>query len=162
MPFFRDKAHDGVLCTFSTRTSATAAGYARSSQLSSPIPGQAVRSVREGGMDPNGPTSITTQISPVWVTLLQPAMPASVLGQLSSLKPHWRGINNTPVHSKNFPVPTVYNSFLHTLDNNILINIKACTTLPAYFKTWFLYASGKFYAPYRNDFDGEAASREVI
>jgi hypothetical protein len=35
MPSLRDKAHDGVLCTFSTRTSATAAGFARSSQLSS-------------------------------------------------------------------------------------------------------------------------------
>jgi hypothetical protein len=28
MPSLRDKAHDGVLCTFSTRTSATAAGFA--------------------------------------------------------------------------------------------------------------------------------------
>jgi hypothetical protein len=51
MPSLRDKAHDGVLCTFSTRTSAKAAGFARSSQLSSSRPGQAVRSVREGGMD---------------------------------------------------------------------------------------------------------------
>jgi hypothetical protein len=46
MPSSRDKAHDSVLCKkFSTRTSATAAGIAKSSQLSSPRPGQAVRSV---------------------------------------------------------------------------------------------------------------------
>ncbi len=48
MPYLRD---DGVLCTFSTRTSAITAGFARSSQLSSSRPGKAVRSVREGGMD---------------------------------------------------------------------------------------------------------------
>jgi hypothetical protein len=35
MPSLRDEAHDGVLCTFSIRTSATAAGFARSSQLNS-------------------------------------------------------------------------------------------------------------------------------
>jgi hypothetical protein len=38
MPSLRDKAHDGGLCTFSTRTSATAAGIDRHSQLSSPRP----------------------------------------------------------------------------------------------------------------------------
>jgi hypothetical protein len=40
-----EKAHNSVLCTFSTRTSATASGFARSSQLSS------FRLFREGGMD---------------------------------------------------------------------------------------------------------------
>jgi hypothetical protein len=45
-------SYDGVLCTFSTRTSAKAAGFARISQLSSSRLGQAVRSIREGGMDP--------------------------------------------------------------------------------------------------------------
>jgi hypothetical protein len=49
MPSLRDKALDSVLCTF--RTSAITAGFVRSSQLSSSRPGQAVRSVREGGMD---------------------------------------------------------------------------------------------------------------
>ncbi len=70
MPSLHDKAHDGVLCSFSTRTSATAAWFQwfdRSSPPSSSRTGQADRS-REGGMDP-----ITTQISPGWVTLLQPA-----------------------------------------------------------------------------------------
>jgi hypothetical protein len=33
MPSLRDEAHDGVLCTFSTRTSATAAGFATTKQL---------------------------------------------------------------------------------------------------------------------------------
>jgi hypothetical protein len=47
IPALRDIAHDGVLCTFSTRTSATAARFARSSQLNSSRPGQAVRSARE-------------------------------------------------------------------------------------------------------------------
>ncbi len=47
-PSLRDKAHGGVLCTFSTRTSATAAGFARRSQLSSSRLGQMLRSVREG------------------------------------------------------------------------------------------------------------------
>jgi hypothetical protein len=42
---------DGVLCTLSTRTSATAAGFSRSSKLSSFRIGQAVRTVRAGGMD---------------------------------------------------------------------------------------------------------------
>ncbi len=47
----RDEVPDGVLCTLSTRTSATAAGFSRSSKLSSFRIGQAVRSVRVGGMD---------------------------------------------------------------------------------------------------------------
>ncbi len=38
MPSLRNTAHDGVLCTFSTRISATPAGFARSSQLSSSRP----------------------------------------------------------------------------------------------------------------------------
>jgi len=41
MPSLSDKAHDGVLSTFSTRKTATAAGFARSSLLSSFRPGQA-------------------------------------------------------------------------------------------------------------------------
>jgi hypothetical protein len=61
MPFLRDKAHDGFLYTFSTRTSATAAGFARSSQLrsssASDIYAQSKefytvrQGMREGGMD---------------------------------------------------------------------------------------------------------------
>jgi hypothetical protein len=71
MPSLRDKAHDGVLCTFSSRISATAAGLARSSQLSSSRPGQAVRSVREGGMDRPSQHSLTQLIhSPWWVISL--------------------------------------------------------------------------------------------
>jgi hypothetical protein len=81
MPSSRDTAHGGV----STRKSATAAaGFARSSKLSSPRPGQAARSVMEGGMD----RLLQHKISPGWVTLLQPAGRASVLGHLSSLRPH--------------------------------------------------------------------------
>ncbi len=45
MPSLHDKAHDSVLCTLSTRTSATAAGFAISSQPSNSRPWQAVRSV---------------------------------------------------------------------------------------------------------------------
>ncbi len=45
LPSLHDTAHDGVLCTFSTRTSATAAGFARSSQLSSSWPWQAAWTV---------------------------------------------------------------------------------------------------------------------
>jgi hypothetical protein len=81
--FLAYKAHDGVLCTFSTRTSATTAWLAKSSQLSSSRPGQAVRYVREW----HGPC-ITAQLSPGWVTLLQPARQASVSGHLSRLWPH--------------------------------------------------------------------------
>jgi hypothetical protein len=53
MPALREKSHGGVLCTCtcSTRTSATADGFAKRSQLSSSRQGQVVRSVREGGMD---------------------------------------------------------------------------------------------------------------
>ncbi len=59
LPPLRDKAHDGVLCTSSTRTSAE-------QQLDLPE----VFTVRR-------------------VTLLQPVRWASVLGHLSSLRPHW-------------------------------------------------------------------------
>jgi hypothetical protein len=48
-------------CAIELITSTTAAGFARSLQLSSPRPGRAVRSVREGGRDrpsqPAGPLS---------------------------------------------------------------------------------------------------------
>ncbi len=69
--------------TFNTRTSATAAGFARGSQLSSPRPGQAVRSVRAGGMYRS---SQHKSHPAALVTLLQPARRASVLGHLSSLR----------------------------------------------------------------------------
>jgi hypothetical protein len=46
MPSFRDFAHVGILCTFSN---ITAAGIARSSQLSSSLAGQAVQYVMAGG-----------------------------------------------------------------------------------------------------------------
>jgi hypothetical protein len=81
MPSLRYQAHDDVLCTFSTRTSATAAGSARSLQLSSSRPGQAVRSVREGGMDR------LSQHKSHLAGLLsssQPPRRASVLGHLSN------------------------------------------------------------------------------
>jgi hypothetical protein len=62
MPSLRDKALAGVLSTFSTRTSATAAWFARSSQLSSSRPGQAVRSVMQGRR--HGPSIATVGHSP--------------------------------------------------------------------------------------------------
>jgi hypothetical protein len=72
MPSLRDKSHDGVLCTFSNRTSATAAEFAGSSQLSSHRPGQAVRFVMEG-------PSITTQILPRRVTFMPGGPPCWVI-----------------------------------------------------------------------------------
>jgi hypothetical protein len=48
----------------------------------------------------HGP-SITTQISPGWVTLLQPARQASVQGHLSSLRPHWTGHYSRPADRQN-------------------------------------------------------------
>jgi hypothetical protein len=51
MPDLREKALDCVLCTFNTRPSTTAAGFAKISQLSSSRQDQAERSVRAGGMD---------------------------------------------------------------------------------------------------------------
>jgi hypothetical protein len=78
MPSLRDKAHAGVLCTFRTRTSATAAGFARSSQLNME------RSVREGGMDLSSQHNVTRLgHSPT------ASQAASGLGHLSSLRPHW-------------------------------------------------------------------------
>ncbi len=87
MPSLRGKAHVGVMCTFGTRTSATAAGSAKRSQLSSSRLGQAVRSVREGGMDrpsqhkshPAGSLSSS-----------QPARRASVLGHYLTVNRHRR------------------------------------------------------------------------
>jgi hypothetical protein len=81
MPSLRD---GGVLCTFRTRTSATAAGFARSSKLSSSNPGQAVLSVREGGMD----RPSQHKYCPAGLLSFQPAKRAFVLGLLSSLRPH--------------------------------------------------------------------------
>jgi hypothetical protein len=60
MPSLHDKAHDGVLCTLSTQTSATTSGFAQklaAEQLQSRASG----TVRQGRR--HGP-SITTQISP--------------------------------------------------------------------------------------------------
>ncbi len=82
MPSLRE----GVLCTFSSRTSATAAGFARSSQLNSELQTRASGAVRQKRR--HGPY-ISLQISPGWVTLLKPARRASILGHLSSLRPHW-------------------------------------------------------------------------
>jgi hypothetical protein len=74
--FLLDKAPDGVFCPYGTRTCATAAGFARSFQLSSSRPGQAVQSAREGGMDrpsqhkshPAGSLSVTNcNENPVYV-----------------------------------------------------------------------------------------------
>ncbi len=100
MPSLRDRAQDGVFCTFTTRTSATAAEFARSSQLSSSRPGQAVRSVREGGKD--RPSKHKNHLG--LVTLLQPTRRASVLGHLSSfglIGAYW-------------PCPRVYKCFSPT------------------------------------------------
>ncbi len=86
MPSLHDKTQDGVLCTFNTRTSATAAGLARSSQQSSTMQTRASYTVRQGRRHRS---SITTQISSGCVALLQPVRRASVLGHLSSLRLHW-------------------------------------------------------------------------
>ncbi len=88
MPSLRYKAHDGcfVYCTFSTRTSATAAEFARISQLSSFRPGQAVWPVREFDIGP----PITTQISPAWVDLLQPCWVISL-----AFGTHWLQYSQT-------------------------------------------------------------------
>ncbi len=119
--FLAYKAHDVVLCTFSTRISTAAARFTRSSQLSSSRPGPSVLSVRECGMDrPSQHNCTFTLLKPAnvppcwvislvfglivsnaastkkvgytlshgWVTLLWPARRASVLGHLSSLRPH--------------------------------------------------------------------------
>jgi hypothetical protein len=50
LPSLFDCGHGGVLCTFSNIPPPPAAGIARSSQLSSRWPGQAVQYVRPGGM----------------------------------------------------------------------------------------------------------------
>jgi hypothetical protein len=96
MPALRDKALYGVLCTFNTRASKPAAGYARISQMSSPRQGQAVRCVKAGGTDrPSRKKSHPA----AWVTLLQPARRAAVLGQPSSLRPLGR-LSKSPTHSE--------------------------------------------------------------
>jgi hypothetical protein len=81
----RDKPHDDVLCTFITRTSATATRICQkltAEQLQTRA--SSIRSVREGGMD----RPLQKQISPGYVTLLHPARRAPVLGHLSILRPH--------------------------------------------------------------------------
>jgi hypothetical protein len=75
MPSLRDVAHDGVLCTFSNIQPQTGASGV----------------IRQGRR--HGP-SITYKITPCWVTLLQPARRAAVLGQPSSLRPYWSHINH--------------------------------------------------------------------
>ncbi len=67
MPSLRNVVHDGVLCTFSNRWDPGASGV-----------------VRQGRR--HGP-SIAYKITPCWITLLQPARRAAVLGQLSGLRP---------------------------------------------------------------------------
>ncbi len=64
-----------VLLCVDCRISASATEFARA--------GGTVRQGRRHG------PPITKQISPGWVTLLQPARQSSVLGHLSSLRRHW-------------------------------------------------------------------------
>ncbi len=67
MPFLRDVAHDGVLCTFSNLQTG-ASGVVRQGRWHGPF---------------------IYKITPCWVTFLQLARWAAVLGQPSSLRPHW-------------------------------------------------------------------------
>ncbi len=48
LPTVRDFGYVGVLCTFDNIPAAAAAGIVRSSQLSNPLPGQAVRYIMAG------------------------------------------------------------------------------------------------------------------
>jgi hypothetical protein len=80
MPSLRDSAQAVVLWTFTTRTSTTAAEFARSSQLGSSRPGQAVRSVREGGKD--RPSQHKSRSPPVSQEGLR-------VGSSLWLRPHW-------------------------------------------------------------------------
>jgi hypothetical protein len=72
MPSLRDIAHDGVQCTVHL-------------VIDQPRPGQVVWSNRAGGISAHH----TYKITPCWVTLLQSARRAAVLGQSSSLRSHW-------------------------------------------------------------------------
>ncbi len=90
MPSLRDKAHAGFLCTFSTRTSATAAGFAQklaAEQLQTWA--LASGTVRHAGKAAWTVHHVQHKSHPGWDTLLQPDRRASVLGHLSSLGPHW-------------------------------------------------------------------------
>ncbi len=82
-PSLRDEAHGGVLCTFSTRTSATTAGFAGSSKQSSSRPGHG----------PSGKAAWTvhhnTNLTRLGSLSSSHARRASELGHLSSLRPHW-------------------------------------------------------------------------
>jgi hypothetical protein len=84
VPSLRDKAHDGVLCTFSDRTSATGTSWICQEIAAEQL--QTTFCTASQGRW-HGP-SFTAQISPGWVTLFQPARRASVLGHLSSLRLH--------------------------------------------------------------------------
>jgi hypothetical protein len=70
MPSLHDLANDGVLCTLSNRSASDrgASGVVRQGRRHEP--------------------SIAYKITPCWITLLQPARRAAVLGQPSSLCPH--------------------------------------------------------------------------
>jgi hypothetical protein len=72
----------------------TAAGNAIISQLGSSCQGRRYDTVRHG-----------QSIMLYWVTLLQPARRAAVLGQLSSLPPHW---SNKPSYTE-INISTVQN-----------------------------------------------------
>ncbi len=71
MPSLRVVTHDGVMCTFSNRSTlqTRASGVVRQGRRHRP--------------------SITFEITSCWVTLLQPARRAAVLGHPSSLRPHY-------------------------------------------------------------------------
>jgi hypothetical protein len=67
----------------------TAAGYI-SSQLASSCQGNRYVTVKVGG------TARPSQNHTCWVTLLQPARRATVLGQPYSLRPHWFSLKHWP------------------------------------------------------------------
>jgi hypothetical protein len=70
MPSLRGVAHDGALCTISNRAAPDWGKWCGPS-------GQVVWTVHH------------VQNQPCWVTLLQPARRAAMLGQPSSLRPLW-------------------------------------------------------------------------
>ncbi len=84
MPCLRDKVHDGVLCTFNTKN------IRNSRWICQKLAAEQLQCLSGNEGRRHGP-SITTQISPCWVTLLQPDRRASVMGHLSSLWRHWQG-----------------------------------------------------------------------
>ncbi len=84
MPSLCNKAHGGVLCTFITRTSATEADLQDARRLAAP------NQVWRYG--PSGKTAWSVHHNTNLTRLRQPPTAshgASVLGHLSSLRPHW-------------------------------------------------------------------------